>query len=168
MSPGQLQRWFIIGGFAIICVFTVWHITSATAIVVSRANLQRELPYQIGDVLPQIQSLDNRTDKTLLLFVRSGCGYCTASMPFYRSLATATGGRVSVVAVCVERLDVCTAYLRRQELATSAVFALVGSGLNVTATPTVILIDGDRRVHGVWLGQQDSAGQKEIRQKLTA
>src|SRR5262249_9646858 len=61
-------------------------------------------PYAVGGEAPVLEGVNyGQSSRTVVVFVNSGCHYCTASMPFYKTLieqhkkAAARG--VSLVAV---------------------------------------------------------------------
>jgi hypothetical protein len=74
--------------------------------------------YQPGERI-ELAGVDfTKSDKTLLLVIRSTCKYCTESMPFYKGLAgdsklTAT---VRIVAVSPDDIPVSEAYLGQYQV----------------------------------------------------
>lgn len=110
--------------------------------------------YAVDDVLPPIADVQF-TNKpwTLLLVVASTCRYCTESMPLYLRLSQqrqASG--LQVVAVGHEPAPVLTKYLSQHLVNVDSVVSIAPGALNVQGTPTMILVDSQRKVLGVWRG----------------
>jgi peroxiredoxin len=118
--------------------------------------------FKPGDRAETIQGVDYRTSgATLLLYVRSSCHFCTASMPFYRRLHDSLKNRhlVQVVAVSPEDTDVTEKYLQSHQVDVEKVAKDQGTP---KSTPTLLLVDSGGVIQHVWLGQQDEVGEKSI------
>jgi hypothetical protein len=111
-------------------------------------------PYQQGQVISTLQSVDYRAAKgTVLLVLSSSCGYCTASMPFYQALsANRQSANIRVVAVTKEPADVLAKYLAASKLEVDQISRVQGPELAVTGTPAIIVVGQDSRVRGSWQG----------------
>jgi thiol-disulfide isomerase/thioredoxin len=124
--------------------------------------------YRVGELLPphgKLQLADS--DKTLVLFLRSSCGYCTASMPFYRRLLEARSNTktVRIVAVSYEPQEVLDKYLRDNKLAPDAAVSIPPAEFRqfrVMGTPTLILTDRGRLVRQIWIGQLPASAQSDV------
>jgi hypothetical protein len=120
------------------------------------------LPFTRGDqaeALPDLRYAD--APMTLVLYLRSTCPYCSASMPFYRRLreASGAGGGPRLVAVSPEPMNEFKAYLEKNQM---NVDHIVASSLKPHPTPTLVLVDSAGIVRGVWLGQQSKDGEQEV------
>ena len=113
---------------------------------------------QAADHLPGVSY--HQSSSTLVLYVRSSCKYCTASMPFYRRLnELRSKGGVRLVAVSPEPANVADAYLRRNGVAIDQIVSYSG---RVHATPTLIEVNQGGEVTNVWVGQQTEEQQRKI------
>lgn len=102
---------------------------------------------------------------TALIATRSTCRFCSRSMPFYRSLAG-----LSVLWVAAgENAAVNRRYLEGNGIRPNVVLEHSDAGLNnLDATPTVIVVNSDRRVVGAWRGLLSVREQDEVRRLLTS
>jgi len=120
--------------------------------------------YSRGERIGSIPRIDFASaDRSLLLFVRSTCGYCTASMPFYQSMvnkARTTGANVQFVAVSREPIETIRSYLSLHRL--NGVVAAQASGFKVFGTPTLILVDSQGKVMRIWRGRAPQEAESEI------
>lgn len=106
-----------------------------------------------------------RADHTLLLVLMDGCGYCAASMPLYREMATrradAGPGGVRLVAVVLQQPDAAAAaaYIRSHGLTVDETVAVAPeeqAELGVEHTPTLIYADRTGAVEHKWRGLLDA------------
>ena len=127
-------------------------------------------PYKPGEVVGSVENVDyGKANKTLLIVVRSGCEFCSASMPFYRRLAETTRDRNDVRVLIVTRDDTLVAgrYLGGYQLQLPVVTSIdVSRALNIAATPTLILVNRTGTVKNVWVGQLSSGREKEVIREL--
>ncbi len=129
--------------------------------------------YSRGDSLatvPEITALESRP--TLLLFLYSGCNVCTESLGFYRQAidrARSRGARVKVVAASRESYEAFTNYLATNRVRPDrAIYIDDDSPFKLTRTPTILLLDENRRVKEVWLGRLVPASQAEVMRAIDA
>lgn len=125
--------------------------------------------YQIGERLPTTRAVDlSRTNHTLLLFLRSTCSYCTASMPFYAKVADArrqSPMSISLTALSSESERVLQDYLRRHNISLDATVSLSPADsrqYRVRGTPTIMLVDRAGIVRRVWIGQLAPEAEQEV------
>lgn len=110
----------------------------------------------------------SRADRTVAIVIRESCGYCTASMPFYRELVAkqrATSFRL--VAVTTDRVPQCEAYLKTNDVAVDDIVVVPPDRLGVQGTPTLLVIARSGKVEHVATGQLDANGQKAVVDLLT-
>jgi len=103
--------------------------------------------------------------RTVLVFLRSDCAFCAASMPFYQRLtALEHGGRseLRVVALSTETAEQTSRYLADHHLVVDEVVSLTAYPTAVPGTPTVLVVDEGGRLLGRWLGKQSQAGEREV------
>jgi thioredoxin-related protein len=141
--------------------------TIATCAVVCFAFLGRGLinppaypqtkpAYKAGDTI-RIENVDTKgAPNTLLMFVRSGCHYCTESMGFYEHLADSAEhwkGTFRLVALTPEDESVTANYLDEHSVAVDAVVQIQTNATQFSGTPTLVLVDKDGKVREAWQGQ---------------
>lgn len=123
--------------------------------------------YSQGERLDDIPGLNfTAAQKTLILFIRSTCRYCTESMPFYRALiASATKNRsLQIAVVSTETVEATRAYLTEHGLSIDPTRVVHATGLKVSGTPTLILVDGNGQVLRLWRGQIPKQGESKVLQ----
>ena len=111
-----------------------------------------------AEAIPDVRY--DRSQKTVILYVKSTCPYCTASMPFYNRLsasATKTGTRI--IAVSSETTDTLKQYLDNHHLRVDQVVG--GFSGKAMGTPTLLVVDRSGTVRGAWFGQQRAEGEKQ-------
>jgi hypothetical protein len=100
----------------------------------------------------------------LVLVTSPSCRYCSASMPFYHSLAdvAARSGRtLALRAVVPLDTEAARDYLRDEGLAWD-LSPIDVDALRISGTPTLLLVDADRRVQRAWVGFLDQAQRLEV------
>lgn len=126
--------------------------------------------YRFGDKVEAIKGVDYRhADRTVLLVVSSHCGSCTQSMPFFTeivSMASRAPSRLQVIAVGLEGAEAAKAYLKQHGCHPGKVVPLQSSALRVSATPTIIAVERDGLILGVWRGLQSPDRQERILRQL--
>ena len=130
-------------------------------------DLRPNLP-AVGEVMPAVRGIDySAHDRTLILGLRSTCGFCTESMSLYKELvAGATTNDVQIIAVSSESVAVLTKYLARHGLVVSSSLSMPYSNLNIASTPTIFVVSRDGRVIGAWRGLLDSEREAEVRRAI--
>jgi hypothetical protein len=114
--------------------------------------------YAVGDRVEL--SGDVRIDRdTFLLYTRSKCAYCDASMELYRQLID-KGARV--IAVTAEQTEMNQSYLAGHRVRPERVLAVAGSGLRFRVTPSLVLVNRDAKVVNAWWGKQDKKTEEAI------
>lgn len=117
-------------------------------------------PGDTAEVIPGLSY--GPTNSTLLVYLRSTCRYCSASMPFYRKLADEAAKKsVRVVVVHSESGPAITQYLAANDLP-----EVVWHRGRVLSTPTLIEIDRTGLVRNVWAGLLDGSGERRVLEAL--
>lgn len=145
-----------------------------TCVVMTGAVLQRSLTWGVagasaaavpgmakeGDRAPAIPGVDYADSvSTLVMYSRSTCQYCTASMPFYASLRSSLiQADVRLVAASSEAVDVTEQYLARHGVTADQSVVLN----TAIPTPTLMLVDRSGTIRKIWVGQQDKDGEAAI------
>ena len=120
---------------------------------------------ELGQVVPA------GTDHALVVALAPGCHFCTESMPFYKRLLDERNQKASktkVIAAVPREGDKAE---EQQKLASAGVnpddLVVVNfQDVKVPGTPTIIHVDNQGKVLGVWVGKQDSSGEEEILETL--
>ena len=102
--------------------------------------------------------------QTLLLVVSSSCHFCTESAPFYRQLANGHQ-RTRLVAVLPQPIDEGKRYLDRLGFTVDDIKQASLSSINVTGTPTLMLVNSDGVVVQTWIGKLLEAQQEDVLRK---
>lgn len=122
--------------------------------------------YQEGETLPALK--DYRyvdADTTVLLAVRSTCQYCTASMPFYKTLTAAiehASTNAKVVAVSTDTEDVLKRYFEANGVEAPLLRSVGADELRISGTPTILLADRSGVVRKVWIGLLNDEEQRDV------
>ena len=152
-------------------VASVTMIVASVALVSAAASFQWRGPrgrptdsptYTVGEqfvALPGVTLTD--APKTLVMFLRSTCRYCTDSVPFYRRLIDRTS-RTPVVAVSFEPEETLRSYLAEHGLRPDRVVSASRGSLRLTATPTLLLVSASGRIEKIWRGLQRTEKEAEI------
>lgn len=122
--------------------------------------------FTVGQPGPQLQGInygDHR--QTVVMYLRSSCGYCTESMPFYRTLAgiRPNDARLRLVVASIDPVDVSKDYLRAHKVEVDSVVVTTPRGI---PTPTLVLVDQSGTVRDVWVGLQPPDRERNILEKL--
>lgn len=105
---------------------------------------------------------------TLLIALQRGCRFCEESAGFYHRLYEQRGQTLNprIVAVVPGEKSEVERYLSDQGILADQVINLSLSELNVSGTPTLMLVDHEGRVNGVWVGKLNDNQEKEVSQKI--
>jgi len=137
----------------------------------STATGRMPTSYVVGDRAPELPTLNyKQASKTLVLFVRNDCRYCTASMPFYRRLASSDAhahNRFRMVAASLQATEETQEYVAAYTLAVDQIVTHESSeDVKVFATPTLLLVDQAGKVLNVWVGKQSTKNERLIEEAL--
>jgi thiol-disulfide isomerase/thioredoxin len=131
-----------------------------------RSTPQLQAGLQKGQVFARVAGVNYDTSsQTLLIAMSTKCHYCAESLPFYRQLAEAQrskGQHVNVVAVFPNNEDEVRQYAQRNSLALETVAGVKLATLNISGTPTAVLIDNGGRVIDFWVGKQPPETEQQI------
>lgn len=118
-------------------------------------------------MLPAISWQDS--PKNVVLALSSYCGYCRASAPFYRSLASASQkGHFRTIAVLREPPGVggVASALGVDGLPSNNLYHVDLETIGVKATPTLMIVDGTGTVTASWSGRLAVSQEKEVYERL--
>lgn len=101
--------------------------------------------------------------RTLLMMLQSDCVYCQQSMPFYRHLlGLQDRADVQTVVVAPPPDTDIGAYLAAEEIVPDFISIVDFSLLPLPVTPTLLLVDTNRRVTHTWVGLLDLTQQAQV------
>ena len=120
-----------------------------------------------GSVFPEIAGVDYKeTPRTLILALNVDCRYCTRSVPFYNSLASArqeNAGQVNIVAAFINKDPALVkSYADEKQLSVQAIAGVDFDKLGIHSTPTLILIDSASKVLDSWTGELQPDAEREV------
>jgi hypothetical protein len=106
----------------------------------------------------------SKNGQTIVLAVSSTCHFCTESGAFYQQLAKAHG-RTRFVAVLPQPIDQGERYLERLGVAVDDVRQSSLNSINVSGTPTIMLVNSEGVVTDTWVGKLQAQQEAEVLNK---
>ncbi len=108
-----------------------------------------------------------KNEKTLVLYLRKGCKFCTESMPFYQKLAQLGAEKnTKFVVVSKDSEEVSKEYLAENDVKLRDVRQASLDSLGVRGTPTLILTNEKGEVSNSWIGKLPSETEVEVINQL--
>lgn len=105
--------------------------------------------------------------KSLVLAVSTTCHFCTESAPFYRELVSKCKDQhVRTIAVLPQPISEAESYLKGEGVAVDDVRQGVLRDLEISGTPTLLLVDAGGIVRNVWVGKLPGDKEQEVLAKL--
>jgi hypothetical protein len=163
-------KWTALDRAASIAMLIAASVMVWASIELIRERDKRATPgvYAAGDDFPALQGIDFSASRaTLLLFVRDGCKFCSASAGFYRTILNRPH-RVQVAALSFDAEDKLRHYLEANNLYPDHAISADKATLRLGPTPTLLLISPKRKVERVWVGQLPSAAEEADVLRLTS
>ncbi len=106
--------------------------------------------------------------KSLVFFLMKDCGHCESSAPFYRRLIEDASKRnVKWLAILPNSVEEGRKYVRSLDLPIENVQTGSLSSYKIPGTPSVLFVDKEGIVTGVWIGAEPGR-EKEMRDELVA
>jgi len=142
------------------CSYVMWR--SWTGRNQPQVTLTGSSVYVPGEPFLQMAAFEPaRSQTTLVIFIRSTCTYCTASMDFYRRLsALKTHARLIVFTADSE--VTIRDYMEQHELRIRDVVPLVTSAIRFPGTPALALLDSRGIVLNTWIGKLSPTEQSAV------
>lgn len=107
-----------------------------------------------------------RNKKSLVLFLKKDCSFCTSSAPFYRQLLEEASKRnVKSLAILPDSDQEAREYVAYLKLSIDTVQTGSLETYKINGTPTVLFVDSEGIVRNVWFGAPREH-EKEMRDKL--
>ncbi len=108
-----------------------------------------------------------KQQQTLVIYVRKGCGYCTKSMPFYKSLTEIQPKiNTKLVVVSIDDTNTTKTYLAENGIEFNEIHQANLGSIGVTGTPTLLLLNNKGEVSNSWVGKLTSDEEKEVISQL--
>lgn len=124
-----------------------------------------------GRAFGKIEKVDYATSQqTLLLALNTNCSYCRESLPLYQRLLSARSNSkesLHVVALFPNKSEEVIKYLNENKLVVDAVADVNLTAIQLTATPTMVLVDRNGLVNDFWLGKLGDSEANEFLRSLT-
>ncbi|MDT4954917.1 MAG: hypothetical protein QOJ02_3055, partial [Acidobacteriota bacterium] len=111
---------------------------------------------QKGKTILQLpKDIFGNSSNALIIAMNTKCHFCTESVPFYNKIATRQSGAspVAITAMFPNSADEVGHYAQENGLKMKTVASVDFIGLNVSATPTIILVDKTGNVINFWIGK---------------
>jgi hypothetical protein len=92
------------------------------------------------------------------------CIYCSESIPFYQQIIAAQRANVSLrtAAIFPNTTDEVAQYAQQKQLNTQFIAGIDLSSINVSGTPTLILVDRNGKILNFWVGRLSEKGEQEV------
>jgi len=161
--PIPYKRIELFANLAIIVVAFFIVAVGIQRFVLSRKNAPPSPVIAIGSkvALADVDWAKNR--KTLLLALQTGCHFCSESAPFYQHLIQAAASKdVKLVAVLPQSPVEAHEYVNSLGISITDIKQSSLSSLNVSGTPTLILVDGNGQVAASWVGKLPPSKESEV------
>jgi hypothetical protein len=117
-----------------------------------------------GDKLPATGIDWSKADQTLVLVLQKGCHFCAESAPFYKRLTAAS---VSIVAALPGERNESEAYLDSLGVKVNEIIKINPGSLAIRGTPTLILVDNQGNITGVWAGKLGAEDEESVLRKVS-
>lgn len=111
-----------------------------------------------------------KSARTLLIVMNTECSFCTESIPFYNDIAESCqnpNNQTQATAVFPNSSDEVRRYVEKQKLREDALESVDLNTLQVSATPTLILIDRNGVVLNFWIGKLSEQDQQEVMKSIS-
>ncbi len=112
----------------------------------------------------EVPKLNWTANRTVAIFLNSHCHFCTASMPFYKTIATAvadSNGSVGLAILSAEEPSTVRQYLKEHGVASTQIYQITGQ-TSLRYTPTLLVVNRKGIVQKVIEGELDGPRQQEF------
>jgi thioredoxin-related protein len=156
-------------GLALMLVATIGYIAwPRVAAAIGFKPTAAPAPYAEGDQVDVPAAWYSTADTTLIVFARASCAACEKAQPFLATLvahADASGAAVMAHPPGMDEED--RQFARSLGVADDKVM-VVGAGLKVRATPTILIVNRAGRILGAWDGAGEDDRQASILKAVEA
>jgi peroxiredoxin len=111
-----------------------------------------------------LQGIDwSKSSQNLVLALSTGCRFCSESADFYQRLVpSATSNGIRVLAVLPQPISDGRSYLEKLGIPLSDVVQSPLGAVDVSGTPTVLLVDRQGRIRKAWVGKLDPEHEQQV------
>lgn len=102
-----------------------------------------------------------QSKQTLILVLSTECHYCSESAPFYRQLASIPRS-TRLIALLPQPVAESRDYLKKLGVGVDDVKQIEFSTIQVSGTPTLLLVNANGTVTKTWIGKLPDDQQKEV------
>lgn len=121
---------------------------------------------QKGDILSPLPTYNyGDSSRTLIVALNIDCGYCSDSIPFYKRLieAAQTNSKATkIIAVFQNSTNKVEQYLQERQFNVKTISNANLNAFNVSATPTMILVDSQGRILDFWIGKLSTENEELV------
>jgi hypothetical protein len=161
MNPWT-KRLEIAVNVAILCAFTMVAVLAGQRIWGGRAIVSGSEP-QIGARIVLSGADWSKSDRHLILALSTTCHFCSESAAFYKRLLTDVAGHgVHVIAVLPQPPTASRTYLNGLGLSIPEVVQSPLISVDVTGTPTLLLVDAKGKIRKAWVGKLEPEREDEV------
>jgi len=104
----------------------------------------------------------SRNGRTLVLAISTRCHFCTDSAPFFQRISKERSASTRLLAVLPQAVDESRKYLDQEGVRVDEVKQASLDSIEVTGTPTLLLVDKAGTVAGVWVGKLEPSQEEEL------
>lgn len=155
---------------AVLLVAMVVLATIASNLLAPSVSLEGGL--RKGGAFPQLPGVDyGKSSKTLLTSLSVRCDYCSESLPFLKEVARIhadAANAVRIIAVFADPESEVKRYIDQRQLNFPAVSGADLKTLNLSATPTYVLVDSNGRIVDFWIGKPSTDVEQQIVKAITS
>jgi len=172
MDQAKTQRYMTIAtNIAVLLASIVIIYTCAWSYFVKRSKSQLTPGLHKGQVLAPLPSYDyGSATQYLLIAMNPNCSYCNEGMPFYRELTRLPqppDHPTRIMASFQIPLEEANQYIKQQQFDINTVAAVDFRSINVSATPSIILIDSNGKIMDFWIGQLSEDAKQQVIKAIT-
>lgn len=164
----ELVANFLLIVVAVVCLTILsqqYFFNSSTISALSKSKEETLLNNNSKIEIPDVQF--SEYDKTLILALQTGCHFCSESAPFYQKLQeTVKGKNIKLVAVLPSDVSSSQEYLKKLGLSNIEPKELPLNSLQVSGTPTLVLVNAKGEIIDSWVGKLNSEKESEVLNKL--
>lgn len=160
---GRLRGWLdglaavsMIAASSVLIWYTVVRRPSAETF-----RIQAPPTYKAGETFASVTGLNfSDSSATVVIWVRSGCHYCTESMDFYKRV-TSRPRRARVIVMGQESSELLQKYVESHGVRADAYVSVQPRTVKLSGTPSLLLIGSDARVRKIWNGKLRTPAEEE-------
>jgi peroxiredoxin len=158
---GWAKRLEIATNVAILCAFLL--VAALAAKRLWEPSSSRSSAPSIGAKV-SLQGIDwSESRQNLVLALSTGCRFCSESADFYRRLVpSANSNGTRVLAILPQSVSDGRFYLETLGVPVSDVVQSPLSAVDVSGTPTVLLVDGQGKIRKAWVGKLGPEQEQQV------